>query len=111
MSSEHRISIEDVAHVAKLARLHLSDEEILRFTTQLADVLDHASDIESLNTEEVEPTSHPYPLSNVFRSDDPGPTLSSEEALSQGPEVEDGQFRVPPILIRSQQSGAAAMRQ
>ncbi len=86
--------------MAKLARLKLSDEELERFTTQLCDVLDYASEIDSLDTGEVEPTSHPYPLVNVLRKDEAAPTLSAEEALSQAPAAEEGQFRVPPILMR-----------
>lgn len=86
--------------MAKLARLKLSDEELERFTTQLCDVLDYASEIDSLDTGGVEPTSHPYPLVNVLRKDEAAPTLSAEEALSQAPAAEDGQFRVPPILMR-----------
>ena len=100
MNLERRISPSDVLHVAKLARLKLSDEELERFTTQLCDVLDYASEIDSLDTGEVEPTSHPYPLVNVLRKDEAAPTLSAEEALSQAPAAEEGQFRVPPILMR-----------
>ena len=100
MNLERRISPSDVLHVAKLARLNLSDEELERFTTQLCDVLDYASEIDSLDTGEVEPTSHPYPLVNVMRKDEAAPTLSAEEALSQAPAAEEGQFRVPPILMR-----------
>ena len=100
MNLERRISPSDVLHVAKLARLKLSDEELERFTTQLCDVLDYASEIDSLDTGEVEPTSHPYPLVNVMRKDEAAPTLSAEEALSQAPAAEEGQFRVPPILMR-----------
>ena len=100
MNLERRISPSDVLHVAKLARLKLSDEELERFTTQLCDVLDYASEIDSLDTGGVEPTSHPYPLVNVLRKDEAAPTLSAEEALSQAPAAEEGQFRVPPILMR-----------
>lgn len=100
MNLERRISPSDVLHVAKLARLKLSDEELERFTTQLCDVLDYASEIDSLDTGGVEPTSHPYPLVNVLRKDEAAPTLSAEEALSQAPASEEGQFRVPPILMR-----------
>lgn len=100
MNSERRISLSEVRHVARLARLQLSDEELDRFAAQLGDVLDHASEIDSLDTDDVEPTSHPYPLVNVLRRDEPAPTLSPEEALSQAPVSEDGQFRVPQVLAR-----------
>ena len=92
--------------MARLARLQLSDEELDRFAAQLGDVLDHASEIDSLDTDDVEPTSHPYPLVNVLRRDEPAPTLSPEEALSQAPVSEDGQFRVPQVLARPERPPA-----
>jgi aspartyl-tRNA(Asn)/glutamyl-tRNA(Gln) amidotransferase subunit C len=93
-----RISRDDVAHVAELARLSLTDEELDQFTGQLAAVLDHAADVETLDVEGVPPTSHPLPLRNVFRDDDPRPSLDRDEVLAQAPAVEDGRFRVPPVL-------------
>jgi aspartyl-tRNA(Asn)/glutamyl-tRNA(Gln) amidotransferase subunit C len=93
-----RISREDVAHVAGLARLRLSDEELDLFTGQLQAVLEHAEDVESLDTEGVPPTAHPYPLENVLRPDEPRPSLDRAEVLAQAPAAEDGRFRVPPVL-------------
>jgi aspartyl-tRNA(Asn)/glutamyl-tRNA(Gln) amidotransferase subunit C len=93
-----RISTEDVAHVAKLARLHLSDEELATFTGQLDAVLDHAADVEALDLDDVPPTSHPYPLTNVLRDDVVVPSLDRDEVLSQAPDVEDHRFKVPPVL-------------
>jgi len=93
-----RISRDDVAHVARLARLHLEDEEIERFTEQLAAVLDHAADVEALDTEGVPPTAHPLALENVLRDDVPVPSLDRDEVLAQAPAVEDGRFLVPRIL-------------
>jgi aspartyl-tRNA(Asn)/glutamyl-tRNA(Gln) amidotransferase subunit C len=93
-----RISRDDVAHVAKLARLDLDDTELDTFTAQLGAILDHAADVEALELTGVPPTSHPYPLVNVLRPDAPGPTLSSEQALAAAPAAEDGRFRVPTIL-------------
>jgi aspartyl-tRNA(Asn)/glutamyl-tRNA(Gln) amidotransferase subunit C len=93
-----RISTDDVAHVAKLARLHLSDEELSTFTGQLDAVLDHAADVESLELDDVPPTSHPYPLQNVLRDDVVVPSLDRDEVLSQAPDVEDDRFKVPPVL-------------
>jgi len=93
-----RISAQDVAHVARLARLELSDEELALFTEQLAAVLDHAADVASLDTSAVAPTAHPLPLDNVLRDDEPRPPLDREEVLSQAPEVENGRFKVPRIL-------------
>jgi aspartyl-tRNA(Asn)/glutamyl-tRNA(Gln) amidotransferase subunit C len=92
------ISNNDVAHVARLARLALSEEELGCYTTQLAAVLEHAADIASLDIEGVPPTAHPFPLANVFREDVPQPCLDRDEVLSQAPDVEDDRFRIPRIL-------------
>lgn len=92
-----RISRHDVAHVAWLARLELSDEELERFTSQLADVLDHAADVEALDLDSVPAAAHPYPVGNVLRDDVPEPGLDRDEVLAQAPETESGQFRVPPV--------------
>ena len=92
------ISRADVAHVARLARLDLTDDELEMFTGQLAAVLDHAADIEALDTADVPPTAHPLPLENVFRDDVPGPSLDRDEVLAMAPEAEEGRFRVPRIL-------------
>ncbi len=93
-----RITTDDVAKVAKLARLRLTDEELARFTGQLADVLEHAADLESLDLDGVEPMAHPVPLTNVFRPDVPGPALDRDEVLAAAPVAQDGMFRVPPVL-------------
>jgi aspartyl-tRNA(Asn)/glutamyl-tRNA(Gln) amidotransferase subunit C len=92
------ISKSDVAHVARLARLALSEEELGRYTTQLAAVLAHAADIAALDIEGVPPTAHPFPLANVFRDDVPRPCLDRDEVLAQAPDVEDDRFRIPRIL-------------
>ena len=89
---------DEVAHVARLARIALDDAEIDHFTDHLAKILDHASQLERLDLEDVAPMSHPYPLSNVLRDDLPGETLDREEVLAQAPEADDGQFSVPSIL-------------
>lgn len=93
-----RISTDDVAHVARLARLRLSDVELERFTEQLAAVLDHAGDVEALDTAGVPPTAHPLPLVNVLRDDVVSPSLDRDEVLRQAPAVEADRFRVPRIL-------------
>ncbi len=92
------ISRDDVAHVAKLARLSLDDGELEIFTAQLGAILDHAEDVEALDLADVPPTSHPLPLVNVLRPDVPGPTLAPADALAGAPQAEDGRFRVPTIL-------------
>ena len=93
-----RISRDDVAQVAKLARLILSDEELDRATSQLGDILDHARDMASLDLDGVEPTAHPYPLVNVFRDDVALPSLDREEVLAVAPKAEGGMFWVPPVI-------------
>ena len=91
------ITRDDVAHVARLARLRLTDDELDRFTGQLAVVLDHAADVEALDVSGVEPTAHPLPLANVFRPDVARPSVVRDEVLAQAPAVEASQFRVPRI--------------
>jgi aspartyl-tRNA(Asn)/glutamyl-tRNA(Gln) amidotransferase subunit C len=93
-----RITTSDVAHVARLARLQLSDAELEEFTGQLAAVLDHAADVASLDLSGVAPTAHPLPLVNVLREDVVRPGLGRDDALRGAPAVEADRFRVPPIL-------------
>jgi len=93
-----RLSRDDVLHVARLARLTLSDEEVERYTEQLSAVLDHAADVAALDTSGVPPTAHPLPLENVLRDDVVEPSLDRDEVLAEPPATEDGRFRVPPIL-------------
>jgi aspartyl-tRNA(Asn)/glutamyl-tRNA(Gln) amidotransferase subunit C len=92
------ITRDDVAHVARLARLTLADDELDLFTGQLGAVLAHARDVEALDVADVPPMSHPYPLANVLREDTVGPTVDRDEVLAAAPAVEDGRFRVPAIL-------------
>jgi aspartyl-tRNA(Asn)/glutamyl-tRNA(Gln) amidotransferase subunit C len=92
------ISRDDVLHVAKLARLDLTEDELELFTPQLAAVFEHAADVEALDVADVPPTAHPYPLRNVFRADELRPGVDREEVLAVAPDVEDGRFKVPPIL-------------
>ena len=89
---------DEVAHVAKLARLDLTDDELDRFTGQLAQVLDHAADVAGLDLADVPPTAHPLPVRNVLRPDRPVPSLDRDDALAAAPDVEDHRFRVPRIL-------------
>lgn len=92
------ITNEEVRHVAKLARLRVSDEEVELFTTQLEAILDHARSISELDTDGVEPTSHPLAMTNVFREDVVEPSLSQDDALSNAPASDKGRFQVPQIL-------------
>jgi aspartyl-tRNA(Asn)/glutamyl-tRNA(Gln) amidotransferase subunit C len=93
-----RISPQDVAYVAHLARLALTDDELERFTGQLGAVLEHAQDVAVLDTAGVPPTAHPLPIVNVWREDVVVPGLDREEVLAQAPAVEADRFRVPRIL-------------
>lgn len=93
-----RLTREDVAHVAYLARLDITEDEIALYTEQLGAVLAHAADIEALNTAGVAPTAHPLPIKNVLRDDVVTPSLDRDEVLSQAPSVEGGRFKVPKIL-------------
>ncbi|MCP5026005.1 MAG: Asp-tRNA(Asn)/Glu-tRNA(Gln) amidotransferase subunit GatC [Actinomycetia bacterium] len=97
-SSVGRITRHEVEQVARLALLDLTDDQIDRFTAQLAAVLDHAEDVEALDLSGVEPTFHPYPLVNVMRADEVGTVLDRDEVLNQAPVAEDDRFRVPPAL-------------
>ena len=93
-----RLTRDEVAHVARLARLTLSDAELDLYTEQLANVLAHADDIERLDLSGVLPTAHPLPLHNVMRPDVVVSSLDRAEVLAQAPASEAGQFRVPQIL-------------
>ncbi|HXY92606.1 MAG TPA: Asp-tRNA(Asn)/Glu-tRNA(Gln) amidotransferase subunit GatC [Acidimicrobiia bacterium] len=88
----------DVEHVAQLARLALSDDEIEQFTRELTVILEHADQVAALDTADVPPTAHPLPLVNVVRRDEPRSSLDRDEVLAMAPAAEDGRFRVPRIL-------------
>ena len=92
------ISRDDVVHVAHLARLALTEDEIDLFTEQLGAVLEHAQDVAALQTDGVPATAHPLPIENVLRADEPAPSLPTDEVLAQAPAAESGRFRVPRIL-------------
>lgn len=93
-----RLTRDEVAHVADLARLTLTDDELDTYTDQLGAVLDHATDVAALDLTDVAPTAHPLPLVNVLRDDVAGPCVDRDEVLAQAPAVEGGRFRVPAIL-------------
>jgi aspartyl-tRNA(Asn)/glutamyl-tRNA(Gln) amidotransferase subunit C len=89
------IDREQVLHVARLARLRLSEEEVERMASELSGILDHVDRIAELDLDEVEPTSHVVSLENVLRPDEPRPSWPREVVLEQAPDPEDGAFRVP----------------
>jgi aspartyl-tRNA(Asn)/glutamyl-tRNA(Gln) amidotransferase subunit C len=90
------ITREDVLHVAELARLALTDEEIERLGNQLNAILEAVGKVAELDLSDVEATSHPLDVVNVWSADEPAPSLSLEQALANAPEIEDSHFRVPP---------------
>ncbi|MGH2729461.1 MAG: Asp-tRNA(Asn)/Glu-tRNA(Gln) amidotransferase subunit GatC [Actinomycetota bacterium] len=87
-----------VDHVARLARLALSEDERQRMQAELTQILEHAERIQALDLDDVEPTSHAIPLSNVMRPDEARPSLTPQEALANAPAAEDGRFMVPRII-------------
>ena len=89
------ITREQVLHVARLARLALSDEEMERFQEQLSAILEAVGKVSELDLEGVEPTSHPLDVVNVFDEDEPRPSLSRDDALRNAPYPEGGFFGVP----------------
>jgi aspartyl-tRNA(Asn)/glutamyl-tRNA(Gln) amidotransferase subunit C len=89
------LSRDQVLHVARLARLELTDEEVERFGSELSKVLDHIEKIGELDLEDVEPTSHVVEIENVLRADEPRPSLPREKALESAPDAALGGFRVP----------------
>lgn len=88
----------DIAHVARLARLGLSDEELEGYRTQLAAILDHAARVQELDSDVAVESAHPLHLTNRFREDERRESLDREEVLSQAPEARDGFFVAPPAL-------------
>ncbi len=92
------LSRDDVAHVAKLARLRLSEDELVRYTEQLGKILIHAQDLSSLDLQGVAPTAHPFGLVNVVRPDVVAPSIDPVPVLAEAPDAEDGRFAVPRIV-------------
>ncbi len=98
MSQTPAISREDVAHLARLARIDLPPESLDHYAEQLGVILGAVAQVSEIATAGVAPTSHPIPLENVFREDVVRPSLTNAEALSGAPSVESERFRVPRIL-------------
>lgn len=89
---------DEVLHIARLARIALTPADVTRFTAQLSGILDHFAALSAVNTDDVEPTAHPLPLSNVMRADVVASSLTQDEALANAPEREDGFVRVRAVL-------------
>jgi aspartyl-tRNA(Asn)/glutamyl-tRNA(Gln) amidotransferase subunit C len=92
------LSTDEVRHVARLARLALSDDEVEALRAQLSNILAYAEKVGEVAAADVPPTGHAYPLRNVFRDDEPRESLPPEEALAPAPAAEEGRFRVPKIV-------------
>lgn len=88
----------DVEHIAELAKLKLTDEEIERYGKQLSAILDYFEELKQLDTDEIPATASVLPLTNVMREDEPRQTLTRDEILANAPDQENGQFRVKAIL-------------
>jgi len=93
-----RITIEEVEHVANLARLVFNEEEKKKLAEQLGRILDYIEQLNELDTEDVEPTSHVIPMKNVVRPDVVRPSLTRDDALANAPSDVDGLFEVPKIV-------------
>ena len=93
-----KISKEEILHVANLARLDIDESSIELFAEQIDKVLEYIDTLNSIDTSDVQPTSHTISLSNVFREDDVSPPFDRDAALSNAPEAEDGFFLVPKVV-------------
>jgi aspartyl-tRNA(Asn)/glutamyl-tRNA(Gln) amidotransferase subunit C len=96
------ITTEQVAHLANLARIALTPDEIQSLTTELASIVDNVATVSQVATADVPATSHPIPLENVYRDDVPGVTLTTEQALAGAPDHDGSRFRVTAILGEEQ---------
>ena len=90
------ISRAEVLHVARLARLELTDEEVGRFQEQLSAIIEAISKVSELDLTDVEPTAHPLEIANTWREDEPRPSLPLEDVFANAPDREDDYFKVPP---------------
>ena len=90
------ISREEVLHVARLARLELTDDEVTRFQGQLSAILEAVSTVSELDLSDVPPTAHPLEIQNAWAEDEPRPSLTPDEAFANAPDREGDYFRVPP---------------
>lgn len=98
MVIEVKISRNEVEHVAMLARLELTEEELITNTEQLNSILEYAAMLEKLNTDDIKPTAHAVPLHNVLREDQVKQSMERDKVLANAPDAEDGFFKVPRIV-------------
>lgn len=93
-----RLSIQEVEHIARLARLELTDEQKTRYRGQLEAILDHIAKLQELDTKDVRPTASVSVNQSPLRADQPRPGLSKGELLKNAPQQEGGQFKIPPVF-------------
>ena len=93
-----KITREEVAHVGKLARLHLDEDDVVLYTKQLGDILDYMETLNQLDTDGVPATSHAMSVTNAFRHDTVMPSITPDKAIENAPDSEDGSFVVPKII-------------
>jgi aspartyl-tRNA(Asn)/glutamyl-tRNA(Gln) amidotransferase subunit C len=101
-AAHEAITTDVVAHLANLARIALTPQEIEKLTGELGAIVDSVAKVSEVATPDVPATSHPIPLSNVFRPDVPGPTLTTEQALAGAPDHDGSRFKVSAILGEEQ---------
>lgn len=92
------LSEDEVRHVAMLARLALTDDEVTQLAPQLSEILDYAETVSEATATDVDPLTHPFPLRNIMRDDEPRPSLPRDVILSQAPEAREDRFAVPRIV-------------
>jgi aspartyl-tRNA(Asn)/glutamyl-tRNA(Gln) amidotransferase subunit C len=92
------LSLEEVEHIATLARLNLNEMEKELYRSQLSSILDHVARLQSLDTHDIPPTFSVLPLQSMMRPDEPTPGLQAQDLLRNAPQIEAGQFRIPPVF-------------
>ncbi|MEW9670355.1 Asp-tRNA(Asn)/Glu-tRNA(Gln) amidotransferase subunit GatC [Ammoniphilus sp. 3BR4] len=92
------ISREQIEHAANLARLNLTEEEAVKYTSQMNSILNFFEKLDELDTDDVQPTSHVTEVYNVMREDEQRPSIEREDALRNAPDHEEGQFKVPAVI-------------
>ena len=92
------LSLQDVEHIAKLARLNLTDEQKARYRGQLEAILDHVARLQELDTTDVPPTTSISARQMPLRMDEPHPGLAKDDLLKNAPQQDDGQFKIPPVF-------------
>lgn len=93
-----KISRAEVAHVGRLARLALTDQELDALTTEMDAILDYVEQLNALDTEGIVPTAHAVPMENAFREDEPRPGFTTEQALANAPDATESAFRVRRVI-------------